>query len=423
MLKEVKLSKFQNEFIKRRDEQLLVLATGISAGKSKVAGLWCVLETIQKQCRIIAAAQNFKALSEVLFREIKFWLEYFGITYKYHFGQKFILQNGSEIFGASAENPEGILGFTDISAAIIDEAAYCPEDLYHYIGDRMRGEGIKPKYRLISSPSNQQKAKWFTALCMQNPSVVIHATALDNPFTSAEFKETLKKRYREGSDLYRQQVLGEFIETDSSDALITIDKFASSATLDEGNYYTIGCDAARFGVDRTVVILRNNARIVDMIIMHKSDTFEICSAINKLAIGKNIKGIFIDGTGGYGAGIVDQLKLTYGFKVHEVNFGAKPKDGICSNNRAFMYRNLRDAILNGFYIENPEIREEICAQRQKLNGTGLFQLVPKEEIKAYLGRSPDLSDALALSFMEDYDDCSIVVTPVLQQSYINSLFR
>jgi hypothetical protein len=422
MQKEIKLSKFQTEFIKRRDEPLLVLATGISAGKSKVAGLWCVLETIQTKCRIIAAAQNFKALDEVLFREIRYWLNYFDIKYRCS-DKKFTLENGSEIFGATDENPEGILGFTDISAAIIDEAAYCHEELYHYIGDRMRGQGIKPKYRLISSPSNQQKSKWFTDLCMKNPSAVIHATALDNPFTSAEFKESLKRRYGEGSALYRQQVLGEFIEADSSDALITIDKFASSATLDAGSYYTIGCDAARFGVDRTVVILRNNARIVDMIIMHKSDTFEICSAINKLAVGKNIKGIFVDGTGGYGAGVVDQLKLTYGFKVHEVNFGAKPKDGICSNNRAFMYRNLRDAILNGFYIENPEIREEICAQRQKLNGTGLFQLVPKEEIKEYLGRSPDLSDALALSFMEDYDDGSIVVTPVLQQSYINTLFR
>ena len=313
MQKEIKLSKFQTEFIKRRDEQLLVLATGISAGKSKVAGLWCVLETIQTKCRIIAAAQNFKALDEVLFREIRYWLNYFDIKYRCS-DKKFTLENGSEIFGATDENPEGILGFTDISAAIIDEAAYCHEELYHYIGDRMRGQGITPKYRLISSPSYMQKAKWFTDVCMKNPSAVIHATALDNPFTSAEFKESLKRRYGEGSALYRQQVLGEFIEADSSDALITIDKFASSATLDAGSYYTIGCDAARFGVDRTVVILRNNACIVNMIIMHKSDTFEICSAINKLAVGKNIKGIFVDGTGGYGAGVVDQLKLTYGFK-------------------------------------------------------------------------------------------------------------
>lgn len=424
MRKDIKLSKFQKKFIDRSNEQLLVLATGISAGKSKVAGLWCVLETIKKPCRIIAAAQNFKALSEVLFREIKYWLDYFGIKYRYHFGQKFTLQNGSEIFGASAENPEGILGFTDISAAIIDEAAYCPEELYHYIGDRMRGEGIVAKYRLISSPSNQQKAKWFTDLCLQNPSSVIHASALDNPFTTPEFKESLKKRYGEGTALYRQQVLGEFIETDSSDALITIDKFSSKpiSTVDD-KQYVIGCDAARFGVDRTVIILRNSYEIIAKTILHKSDTFEIVREINKLAIGKNIKSYYIDGTGGYGSGVADMLRL-HASNVYEVNFGGKSPDNMCANNRAYMYQRLRDAIQDGFYVEDPEIREEICAQRLKLSGNGLFQLVPKEEVKEYLKRSCDLSDALALTFMQTKEEQSIVsITPDMQRDYINSFFR
>ena len=417
MRKEVKLSHFQKEFIDRSDDPLLVLATGVSAGKSKVAGLWCVFETIKKQCRIIASAQNFKALSEVLFREIKYWLDYFEIKYKYNFGQKFVLQNGSEIFGASAENPEGILGFTDISAAIIDEAAYCPEELYHYIGDRMRGEGIVAKYRLISSPSNQQKAKWFTDLCMNNPSCVIHASALDNPFTTPEFKESLKKRYGVGSSLYRQQVLGEFIETDSSDALITIDKFSSSA-LQNDEEYVIGCDAARFGVDRTVVILRNSYQIIDKVVLHKSDTFEIVSAINSLTAGRKVKAIYIDGTGGYGGGIADTLRL-HNSNVYEINFGGKSPDDMCANNRAYMYQKLRDAILEGFYVDDPEIKEEICAQRIKLSNNGLFQLVPKDEIKEYLKRSCDLSDALALSFMNTKEEQSRkTITPQMQNRYM-----
>ena len=418
MRKELKLSHFQKEFIDRSDDPLLVLATGVSAGKSKVAGLWCVLETIKKPCRIIAAAQNFKALSEVLFREIKYWLDYFEIKYKYNFGQKFVLQNGSEIFGASAENPEGILGFTDISAAIIDEAAYCPEELYHYIGDRMRGEGIVAKYRLISSPSNQQKAKWFTDLCVNNPSCVIHASALDNPFTTPEFKESLKKRYGVGSALYRQQVLGEFIETDSSDALITIDKFVSSALQDDSEY-VIGCDAARFGVDRTVVILRNSYQIIDKIVLHKSDTFEIVGAINSLIAGRRVKAIYIDGTGGYGGGIADTLRLHHS-NVYEINFGGKSPDDMCANNRAYMYQQLRDAILDGFYVDDPEIREEICAQRIKLSNNGLFQLVPKDEIKEYLKRSCDLSDALALTFMCKKEEQSHkTITPQMQNRYMN----
>lgn len=397
---EVKLSKFQKEFIDRRDEDLLVLATGISAGKSKVAGLWCVLETIQDKKRIICAAQNFKSLAEVLFREIKFWLQRFGIEYHEKYGQKIELQNGSEIFGASAENPEGILGFTDISAAIIDEAAYCPEELYHYIGDRMRGEGIKPKYRLISSPSNQTRAKWFTDLCMKNPNKVIHASALDNPFTSDEFKQSLKERYGVGSPMYRQQVLGEFIETDSSDCLLNQYDFRSSSNGSDGEYI-IGCDLARFGVDRTVILLRDSYKIIDTIILHQADTFKITSALHDLYSRYDIKATYFDGTGGYSGGTYDLLKLKYD-NVYEINFGGKSPDDTCANNRAYMYRNLAKAIKDGFYVgENPELKEELLAQRIKLNQRGLFQMIPKEEVKSYLGRSPDISDSLALSFYND----------------------
>lgn len=399
---EVKLSKFQKEFIDRRDEDLLVLATGISAGKSKVAGLWCVLETIQEKKRIICAAQNFKSLAEVLFREIKFWLQKFGIEYHEKYGQKIELTNGSEIFGASAENPEGILGFTDISAAIIDEAAYCPEELYHYIGDRMRGNEIKPKYRLISSPSNQTRAKWFTDLCMKNPDKVIHATALDNPFTSDEFKQSLKERYGVGSPLYCQQVLGQFIETDSSDCLLKPNDFVSCNNSNDTEY-VIGCDLARFGVDRTVILLRDSYKIIDTIILHQANTFGITHEIHELYRKYKIKSTYLDGTGGFSGGTFDMLKLRYD-NVYEINFGAKSPDDTCANNRSYMYRNLAKAIKNGFYIgENKELKEELLAQRIKLNQRGLFQMIPKEEIKDYLGRSPDISDALALSFYNNME--------------------
>lgn len=419
---DVKLSKFQREFISRSDEDLLVLATGISAGKSKVAGLWVVLETLKKQCRIIAAAQSFKALSEVLFREIKYWLNTFGIKYSEKFGQKITLANGSEIFGASAENPEGILGFTDISAALIDEAAYCPEELYNYIGDRMRGGDIKPKYRLISSPSNQMKARWFTDLCARNPTKVIHATALDNPFTSDEFKQSLKDRYGVGSNLYRQQVLGEFIDGDSSDALLKSSDF-SDISLNHDTEYVLGCDLSRFGVDRTVIIVRNSYEIVETVILHQNDTFEIAAQINKLYNKyHNIKASFLDGTGGYSSGVFDQLKLQHN-NIFEINFGSKSKDPMCSNMRAYMYRKLANSIKSGFFIgKNSELKDELLAQRLKLNERGLFQLVSKDEIKEYLGRSPDLADALALTYAEPAE-VNTGITANDQKRYIRMLFR
>ena len=45
-----------------------------------------------------------------------------------------------------------------------------------------------------------------------------------------------------------------------------------------------------------------------------------------------------------------------------------------------------------------EIRRELQATRYKLNSANKLQIIPKDEIKLAIGRSPDYADALALSF-------------------------
>ena len=66
----LKLSKFQEQFIKMADEPIVILTTGVGAGKTRIAAVWTVMEAIKKKCRTIAAAQNDRALTEVLFREM-----------------------------------------------------------------------------------------------------------------------------------------------------------------------------------------------------------------------------------------------------------------------------------------------------------------------------------------------------------------
>lgn len=284
----------------------------------------------------------------------------------------------------------------------------------------MRGEHIKPKYRLISSPSNQQKSKWFTDLCLNNPTKVIHASALDNPFTSDEFKQSLKDRYGEGSILYRQQVLGEFVETDSSDSLLLPSDFVLNPISNDQEYY-IGCDIARFGTDRTCIILRNSFSILKIITLNQADSNTIATEIRKLYADYKISGCFLDGTGGYSSGVYDMLKTNYN-NVYEVNFGSKSQDAICTNMRAYMYRQLKNAVKNGFYVEDKDLKEELLCQKLKMNERGLFQMVSKDEIKEILGRSPDLADSLALSFANNNNSC-YTIDKEKERNYINILFR
>lgn len=393
----IKLSPFQKDFLDRSDEDLLILVTGVGAGKTRAAALWAVYVATQKKTRIIAAAQNHKALAEVLFREIESILLMLGVKYHYTKGQKFVLQNGTEIFGATAQNPTSILGFSDIEYAIIDEAAYCPEELYNYITDRMRGEHVKQgKVRLISSPSSQLKFKWFKDICKKHPDKVIRATTFDNKFTSDEYKQSQIDKYGEGTPLYRQQVLGEFLDDNYVNQIVSSIDFPMSAAGDD-NEYSFGIDCAGYGVDYNVIVVANRHRAVEIVRKQVADTFEMTATVRNLIDKYNPKYINLDAGGGYSNGLYDMLKLTYQGQLNQINFGGKPKDPLYANVRAEMYINLAKKIKDGFYVDDNNVKEELTVTQYFLNNSGKSAIIPKEDIKKLIGRSPDTSDALALA--------------------------
>lgn len=400
-IEKVPVSAFQRKFLSYSKEPTVILTTGVGAGKSRVAALWVVLEATQNKSRIIAAAQNYRALTEVLFREIEKILIEWNIKYSYTKGKKFVLSNGSEIFGATAENPTSILGFTDINAAIIDEAAYTPEELYYYITDRMRGQHIKQgKIRLISSPSSDVKFKWFRDLCKRPDVKVIHATTFDNPFTSDDYKRAQILKYGEGTPMFRQQLLGEFLDTEVDFAVILNKDFPTIKQESYGKRY-MGIDCAGSGADYNVFIVCDNTGILDKVKVEKANTFELHTVAKNLINKWNVSQIRIDVTGGFGNGLHDMLKMSCpSLEVRGINFGEKAVEECYANARANMYFNLAEKIRTGFYIEDPEIKEELTNTTYLINQNGKTILTPKVKIKELIGRSPDSSDALALALYD-----------------------
>jgi hypothetical protein len=91
-----------------------------------------------------------------------------------------------------------------------------------------------------------------------------------------------------------------------------------------------------------------------------------------------------------------------------------------------MYNNLANAVKDGFFVNTIKYKEIFDALKVTsyiINSQGKKALVPKEEIKAIIGQSPDALDSLALSFYGSHDAIEIKVTPELQQQLINTLFR
>jgi hypothetical protein len=106
----------------------------------------------------------------------------------------------------------------------------------------------------------------------------------------------------------------------------------------------------------------------------------------------------IDDTGGYGAGVIDHL-LVLGQSPLGINFASSALDSEhFYNRRAEMWWNMAEWVKRGGSLPNlPELVKELTAPTYVIQN-GKIRLEEKAQIKARLGVSPDLGDALALTF-------------------------
>ena len=98
------------------------------------------------------------------------------------------------------------------------------------------------------------------------------------------------------------------------------------------------------------------------------------------------------------------MELEYGEKVHPVQFGSTPYDTErYANKRAEMWGEMRDWLAEPGGADVPDddlLHTHICAPKFRLNSNDQIVLEDKAKIKARLQLSPDIGDALALTFAE-----------------------
>ena len=420
-----KLSKWQKQFVLDGfDDELRIAQTGISSGKSYALSLWIVLQCVKKPgLRGIVIAQNYRALTLVLIREIKKRCSEFGIAVNHNkSSNEIVFYNGSTLYAFSAESPDALLGLTEIDMLCMDEAAYDNAEIYNNAKDRMRGGKYKPMTRLISSPNSTERVQnWFSALCKKYPECVIRATAFDNPFTSQEFKDELKERYTEGSSMYRQQVLGEILDMDVASQIIFRNQFPKSKS-DTGKEYWFGMDASGVGADSDMYAVIDKYGMVDYVERVESKTQEKVGITTMLYDKYNINSGNIDLTGGYGNGLFD-LVAEKGYNVGGINFSQKAIDSkLYPNARTEMYMEFAKAVKEGFWV-NDTVKEELLAQSMFINNKGQPQLVPKEDVKKILGHSPDLCDAVALAVYAMNHTESQVMTQQQAEAVVDEYLR
>jgi len=197
-------------------------------------------------------------------------------------------------------------------------------------------------------------------------------------------------------------ILGQF-PPGSLNAILTVDEVerAMARHLRDDQYEwsqkRLGIDVARFGDDRTVIFRRQGLASFPPDIMRHNRTTDIAARAAQIKASWGSEMEFIDDTGHWGHGVIDNL-LAAGHSPVGIMFHGPAIDPRYKNKRVEMWMEMAEWVKRGGALPNiPELVAELTAPTYTFV-QGKFMLEDKDQVKKRIGRSPDLGDALALTF-------------------------
>lgn len=164
----------------------------------------------------------------------------------------------------------------------------------------------------------------------------------------------------------------------------------------------LGVDVARDGDDASVILPRQGMQVFPWKTLRNVDSITGASNVSWKWREWEADGCFVDATGGFGAGWLDQLRVLNRDPVG-VQFAGKATNEVrYANKRSEMYLDACQWIKDGGALPNEEhgglaLLEELVAHTYTFAGDRLI-VEPKDRVKERIGRSPDISDGLVLTF-------------------------
>lgn len=161
----------------------------------------------------------------------------------------------------------------------------------------------------------------------------------------------------------------------------------------------MGVDVARFGDDRTVIVYRNGDVLEDIDIYRGLDTMQTVGKVILAVSQWNPEAVFVD-VNGVGAGVCDRLRQLK-YPIFEVNASSSPNETQYKNLRAEMWGKMRLWIRDRAKIlPREDLANDLTSLTYKFDHRNALQLESKDDLKKRGLPSPDIADALALTFAQ-----------------------
>lgn len=307
--------------------------------------------------------------------------------------------------GLQEHNAGNIKSLEGIDIVWLEEAQKISKKSWEILDPTIR----KPNSEIWISMNREEENDPVWKAVAANPderTLVVRVNYTDNPFCPEEMKYLAEKCRRENPEDFEHIWLGSPLSV-GNHRLIAYKNVQTAMTSKLQNSaapLVIGLDVARFGDDKSVFCFRRGRCCEEFRVFARKDNVEIANYATNYIRELKPERIFVD-AGGVGGGVVDILH-NRGFRkiVRAVMFGSKAlNDNRYHNRRAEMWDMLRQWLNSEPAVKIPNdesLGAELCAVNKKYDSRGRLQLEEKEEIKKRLGRSPDMADALALTFAE-----------------------
>jgi len=415
------LKKLRDAIRNRAPGEVIKMAvkTGRGVGKTAMEA-WLILWLMSTRPNFagFGTANTADQLSDKLWRELALWhnrvinKDWFTWT-----ATRFFHNDAKETWGVDAlpwreNNPDALGGLHNGGrgqAAIVDEGSGVPGTIYDVIEATM----TDPDSFVFVFGNPLRKTGRFYELFTRFAHRWIPFT-IDSRTSRVANQNSISQAiedYGLDSDYVRVSVLGEFPRTDS-ETLIPLPLIEmAQVRKTEGNerYRPVyGLDVARFGDDRTVLVVRRHRKVEAV---HTWRSLDLMQTVGRVkALWDDCKpddvpcAIMVDVIG-IGAGVVDRLRELDGIKhvVRPVNVSESPAvKSKFAKLRDEMYWKGREWF-EGMNVEceNREIGAELADIMYSYTSLGQIKVEGKKDIKERLSRSPDVAEAFLLSLMAE----------------------
>lgn len=361
--------------------------------------------------KIPATAPTAHQLSDILWPEVENWRKQMLEPWRSAIRVKSdkITIEGTPGFVAARtgrkENPEALQGFhAEHMIFLIDEASGIPEVVFEVARGALSTEGA----RILMAANPTRLTGYFYNSHHRNRDLWtrFQFSCLDSPRVSPTYAKEIADEYGEDSDMYRVRVLGEFPHASVSQFMPgDIIEAAMGKHLREDMYgfapIVIGVDVAMFGGDRSVIMLRQGL-YSNILYQSRGNTPETLAAhAARLYDEHKADALIVDATG-VGEAVMSSLRL---MNRTPIAFYAGEKSLLpnCANRRTEVWYKMREWFRAGGAIpDNSDLRDDLVGPEfHYAHGSNKIQLERKQEMADRGLASPDLADALAVTFAAD----------------------